>query len=414
MIFSFCTLRLPVLFLVASFGLAACSGMTGGTMGRAWTVNGKCSAMLDWVKRFEKEFPLRSVGLYGGQSLATVANLYRVEVFEPVFGFSYEKTHEAAINDITQDVLPYCSGAKSGVKPETLQAFRPLKKLVDAGFPFRSELASLARERTGGEAWRQKALSEIPDVPATQDGFNNIEQYYLGTGESEVKDLWTSDQNEYLRKVRARRGEIAQILLDDFMPQPDMLPNYLASVQKIKEAQPYLVALNESGHDRLRAVAERYDARQRTIVAHLVNEQILELQMIPHNQEGFRLSQAWLEEFERRFFPFSDMEEVTEGRRAFLQKREMIFQANRRTIYDRFASIGLGNTARQQEQTLIAETFPLPSDYQLAFYREFQRHYRNKGDSAVLDLLDKSKKAVVDYYETISGFARDMLYGKPE
>ena len=33
---------------------------------------------------------------------------------------------------------------------------------------------------------------------------------------------------------------------------------------------------------------------------------------------------------------------------------------------------------------------------------------------AVLDLLDKSKNAVVDYYKAISGFAKDMLYGTPE
>lgn len=36
-----------------------------------------------------------------------------------------------------------------------------------------------------------------------------------------------------------------------------------------------------------------------------------------------------------------------------------------------------------------------------------------KGNSTVLDLLDISKNAVVDYYKTISGFAREMFEGKP-
>lgn len=396
------------------FGLTGCAGMTGGTVGRAWTVNGKCEAILNWAKQFEKEFPLRSIGLYGGQSPATIANLYRPEMFEPAFGFPYEGRHAAEIKDIAQDVLPYCYGAKQGVKAETVQALQPLRKLVDPGFPFREVLVYLATERTKDEAWRQKSLSEISSIPATQDGFRNIQDYYLGTGEKKIQNLWTSEQENYLRKVRARRGEIAKILLDDFMPPPDMLPNYQASLEKIGEARPYLIALKESGDEDLRAVAERYYAQERSIVAALIQDSLGELQAIPHNQEGFRLSQEWLEEFERRFIAYSDMEEVKRARQEFLGKREAIFEANGKVIYDRFASLGLGNAGRQKEKTLIAETFPLPSDYQLPFYREFRSHHRNRGDSAVLDLLDKSKNAVVDYYKAISGFAKDIFDGKPE
>lgn len=412
--FSYCTLRLLVWILFVCVGLTGCAGFSGGTVGRAWTVNGKCEAILNWVQQFEKEFPLRSIGLDGGQSPATVANLYRPEVFEPAFGFPYDKAHEAAINDIAQDVLPYCYGAKQGVKAETVQALQPLRKLVDPGFPFREVFVYLATERTKDEAWRQKSLSEVSSVPATQDGFKNIQDYYLGTGEKRIQNLWTSEQENYLRKVKARRGDIAKILLDDFIPPPDTLPNYQASLDKIGEARPYLIALKESGDEGLRAVAERYHAKERSIVAALMQEQIGELRDIPHNQDGFRLSQVWLEEFERRFIAYSDMEEVKRARGEFLRKREAIFEANREVIYGRFSSLDLGNAGRQKEKTLIAETFPLPSDYQLPFYREFRSHHRNRGDSAVLDLLDKSKNAVVDYYKAISGFAKDMLYGSPE
>lgn len=174
------------------------------------------------------------------------------------------------------------------------------------------------------------------------------------------------------------------------------------------------MALKESGDDDLRALANRYHDQARVIVAALIDDSLVELWGIPHNQDGFRQSQIWLDNFERKFFKYSDMEEVKQARHAFLGKRQSIFEANRRMIYDRFASLGVGNTARQKEQTLIAETFPLPSDYQLPFYREFRDNYRTKGNSTVLDMLDKSKNAVVDYYKAISGFAKDMLYGTPE
>ena len=414
MVGSFFSIRVLVFFCVLVTGLAGCSSMTGGTMGRAWTANSQCEVLLAWVKQFEQEFPLRSIGLYGGQSRATVANLYRPEVFEPVFGFPYEKAHEGTIKEMTEEILPPCSGSIKGAKPETVQAFRPLKILVDAEFPFQEAMARAVAERIKEEEWRKQALSEIADIPATQDGFANIQDYYLRTGEQEIQNLWTSDQKAYLRRVKARRGEIGKILLDQLLPEPDMFPASFASLENIRAAEPYLLALKESGDQDLRHLAERYTAQKHRIVEKLIGAEVDDLMRIPHNEDGFHLTKEWFEEFQRVFAPYADTEAMQQAVGNFQGKRQAIFENNRRMIYSRFAELGLGNTARQQEEKLIAETFPLPSDYHLPFYREFRANYRNKGNSVVLDMLDKTKNAVMDYYDAVSGFAKGWLHGTPE
>ncbi|MCA9466275.1 MAG: hypothetical protein KC643_12655 [Nitrospira sp.] len=405
-------IRFFLVILWAGLGLAGCASLSGlfGSFG----AETKCREMLPWAQRFEQEFSLQAAWRSGGQGHAVMANLYRHEVFEPVFGFPYEKAQEEKINDIARDVLPYCFGEKPGVEPALAQKLRLLKKLFDEGFPFDDGLSYLVTVRLKNEAWRQQALSEIPDVPATTEGFLLLEHKYLHDGEREVEYLWPSARQAYLTAVHARQASMAAFLVPWTIPDPDRVPASENGLQTLKEVEPYLAALDNSRERSHQDLAGKYHIRKREIVGGLIQERITALQAIPNTQEGFQLSQAWLAEFERRFLAYGDWAEVQQARLMFLNKRDAIFAANRREIYERFASLGVGNPARRKEQQLIAETFPLPSDYQLAFYREFRANYHKTGDSVVLDLLDKSKRAVVDYYKAISGFAKDMLYGRPE
>jgi hypothetical protein len=433
MVFQFFTIRFFTPCFLLVFGLTGCAGTTGGNMGRAWTVNGQCEAILEWAQQFEHEIPVHSLKFDGRRNQAIIANLYRPDRFEPVFGFPYDQSHEARMKNISKDVLPYCYWGKKGQRvarildtpfrkmfhtkgasPETVQAFRPFKMLVEAGFPFKEAMAREVGERLRDEAWRQQALSDIADVPATRDEFIHLQDYYLATGEQKVLNLWPSEQTEYLRRVTVRREEIAKVLLDDALPPPEQLPDSLASLDQIREAKPYLMVLKESGDRDVRTLAKSYEDQKRKIVASLIKDHVDSLMTIPLTEDGFELTQEWFEAFQRKFAHYFDLETVKQALRTFQDKRQAVFEHNRQMIDDRFASLGMGNIARQKEQTLLSETFPLPSDYHLPFYREFRAHYRNTGDSIVLEMLDKSQNIVVNYHQAITGFIRDWLYGRPE
>ncbi len=407
-----------MLLIVSACGpqLTGIIGETGeGKVGKAMKADEKCSLVWEWYERFPDEYgsaPQRPQRR--DNRLARLANLYADSHFVPYFGFSYEQKNAEALRRVDKDVLFFCYGLQKGVDPQIVAKLSPLKTFFDQGFYFKPALAEFVRQRFNENLWRQKALTAMPSVSETKEGFAELEQDYRTRADKELKDLWPSEQKDFLEAVNARRAAIALILVKKDLPPPDDLAVSFTSARKIHDMGPYLKALAESDDDTNKALARQYHDRLRIIVAALVNERVGELARIPASAEGFQLSRSWFEAFNQTFAMFSEVQEVPRARFAFLEKREAIFQANKDFIYEKFSSLGIGQPAIQKEQALLAETFPLGLDTQLPFYQEFQRNYRKKKESAVLDLLDKGRISLQEYYRSLSDFAKDIIHGTPE
>lgn len=358
-------IRFFLVILWAGLGLAGCASLSGlfGSFG----AETKCREMLPWAQRFEQEFSLQAAWRSGGQGHAVMANLYRHEVFEPVFGFPYEKAQEEKINDIARDVLPYCFGEKPGVEPALAQKLRLLKKLFDEGFPFDDGLSYLVTVRLKNEAWRQQALSEIPDVPATTEGFLLLEHKYLHDGEREVEYLWPSARQAYLTAVHARQASMAAFLVPWTIPDPDRVPASENGLQTLKEVEPYLAALDNSRERSHQDLAGKYHIRKREIVGGLIQERITALQAIPNTQEGFQLSQAWLAEFERRFLAYGDWAEVQQARLMFLNKRDAILQPTEEKFMNALRLWVWAILRGAKNSSLSRKPFPCPPITSLPF-----------------------------------------------
>jgi hypothetical protein len=60
-------------------------------------MDGKCQAVWDWSLRFKEEYPHLSTSAGNWNShIAEIANLYRNDYFEPVFGFPYRASNAPA------------------------------------------------------------------------------------------------------------------------------------------------------------------------------------------------------------------------------------------------------------------------------------------------------------------------------
>lgn len=211
-------LKLPLLVCAGLLALPACdhaflpTGSAGGTIQQAFTAEGKCQAIIDWLRKFEHEYPDIKMQAAFGRYNSEIANLYRDTYFVPVFSISYEEKNAPQILKINQDVLSQCYGFKGKIDPEIEARFSTLKFFLDGGFYFKPHLAKMAAERKELERWIILAMEHSQNLEPTVENLAMLYTIYIKPAKEMLRPLWPSERSDLMDLLVQRRKRLVEAL----------------------------------------------------------------------------------------------------------------------------------------------------------------------------------------------------------
>ncbi len=386
-------------------------GSTGeGTVGKAVWTGHKCQAILDWIEPFKQEFPQTdlTVSPTGRAKIAQTASLFRDSVFVPVFGFEYNSYNAGKLYKINQKIIHACMGWGKHRNFYYKELFAPLKTFFDNTFGRSNPaLVRYAQDYSRREAWMKKALEDLASVPATPEGFSDLEKNFSRPAEKELEGLSPQEQETFRNALEARRLEIARQVLKDKFPDLSEMNASLETAREIEKAYPYLKVLADANDEESRRTLDKLEK----ILSVLVNYRMADLQSIPLNEDGKELTRLWLIGFERDFSPFGKQFPQLYDRQLYMgvERREAVYRETKPSFIAKLEALDTGPDAVEAHQKLLDETFPYYWDKNMTVYRDYEAETRERQKTALKRMFEKAKIPLKEYLKALADLARESM-----
>ena len=213
MLTDFIRMGLIILVLVGCAQNPIYSRVTGGggEFGRAWTVQGKCQVVHQWVNRFEQEFPktfvMAGTKMYVGRGEldAKIGNLYRDEYFIPVFGKPFDQMSEKERNSLYNSISPSCFHAGQYKDAWDLKAFGGMIQLI----MYEKGVSNFVTQARKTNQWKEQTLSEIQALPASEETFSQIAKA-REYGKQTMADFWLGEQQTFMESLQSGLRRISE------------------------------------------------------------------------------------------------------------------------------------------------------------------------------------------------------------
>lgn len=179
--------------------------------------SGKCKALRDWLFLLTKENPDPNFFRTRSALQEQVPNLFRDEVFQPVFRKTFSQMPEKERLEHHHEI----GGCHSRFQGAEQQTYNQLVIVVASRFlagqgqgSYEGTLAEL-KERGELASWVRETAVRIDKIPATVEGFAELEGI-IRKGKTELVKLWPREQKAFvtLPSLPARQRLIARTLLE--------------------------------------------------------------------------------------------------------------------------------------------------------------------------------------------------------
>jgi len=434
--------------LTRTTGIAGPGG--GGSIGTAWTVDGKCQILLDWASQLQKEYPkmdLRHTVL-GKIYRSGAANLFRDKYFVPVFGIPLDQMSKIHRNNIERSIFRTCQRDKEFSQPMSNYYYvisRPMTREIGS-FSY-TEVTSIIAEQRQTEKWVDQTLAGIKNLPSTEESFSQIADG-INIGPTKMAKFWPSEVKNFISELESKRGLVAKDILNTLaqdVRKIDVLAEEAG--QQLDESRlkfsKYAVFLEDSEKTGLKntmnasvrivaqgimssliskmgnidisaedaenilnnsyskfskysefldgaektAMKEKMDKKIEVVLAPLVGKRLESLKEIPLSIAGLKESGNWYESFSRAYGGFHNSEVVSSAEKEFSNHHANILKEAKAEFKAKQEALSPNYAGLNKSVELLDDIFPLVSDERNSYYKDFRDVVLNRIDSIHGEML---------------------------
>ena len=367
----------------------------GGTVGSAWSLDGKCKAVFIWIAQIHPEYPntapQRLTVAHPG-----VPNLLRQKYFVPVFGMPYSYQNAAALKEINDKVLYQCYGL--GTFRKYAEGMGPYKLLLDhvfvmslQGQDYRGvKLPEAVSNLETVQAWMDDTLKTVQGLPLVEKSFTELDSR-LTEGTKKLNVLFPSEQKTFVAIMTQSRTNMARALLTKLARDVDGLEPSLANARRIKTEMLPNVPLYQAaaGNPGGFAIGQKLSGKLESIVNQLVQERVAALKAMPETEQGLKPSEQWYRDFDKDFSVFKEFSAVTDAHATLAKRRDEMYRAAKPAFLFSLNSLESTHDNISKCDNLIRQTFALPNDLVLPVYQDYENAVRMKKEQIVARLVGK-------------------------
>lgn len=393
---------IPLVFILLILSTSACTNADiqamrasgGGAVGSAWSLDGKCNAVLVWMGKIHPEYPNTPVQRVN-VAHPGVPNLLRQKYFVPVFGMPYSYQNAAALKAINDKILYQCYGF--GTFRKYASEVGPYKQLFDTIF-----VMSLQGHAYGGiklletvsnlesvEAWMEDTLKTVPALPLAEKSFSELDSR-LTEGTNKLTVLFPSEQKAFVSAMTQSKTNMARALLAKLDQEMEGLEPSLTNARKIKtemvpNATLYRTALGgPAGSD----PGQKFSKKLESIVNQLVQERVAVLKAVPDTEEGLKPSEQWYRKFDEDLSPFKEFSSVTDALAILAKRRDSMYRAAKPAFLFSLNSLEPKYENISRTDSLLQQSFALPNDLVLPVYKDYEKAVYAKKEQIVAKLVN--------------------------
>lgn len=402
----------------AAPGTQGSGGSSGGTINAAWTLGGKCEALLKWVEILDQELPgIKNTYDHQHQQTYTIprlSNLFRDRYFVPVFGTPFDKMTAEERSRINTEIINGCAQPGSQHFMKYRESIGLYLHLLNSAFTsWSGAIASNLPQMRTREAWLDDSLKSLKDLPLDQKSLALVQSRF-DEGTAKLNILWPSEYQNFISVYTKSRNNMAGALLTKLSKEVDGMEPSLSNMRRIKkEILPNVAAYQKAAGTAPGAdLTPQFTKKLEAMVNRIMPETVSPLQSIPDTEVGLKQSEQWYKQFEEDFSDFKHMPSVTDALATFSRKRNDIYRGVQPSFLFSLNALEPSYDNVSKTDSLVKEAFPLAVDYSLPVHDEYKKAALAKREQILGKLSEKRLAEIRNMPKTLDSAVAILQWRK--